>query len=324
MFDTPLYFCVGEYRDGKRLYRVFPIDSVGEAHRVAASLGYRVLLDEAYKSERIQNMEQRFAEAILTAVHVRLHGVENIVSCIRKNLEAAKALERHFLEAEIDEYFPKLLVEPFDLGASDQPVNCHRRPCPWMIEHVILEMKASDEFPKVAPLQVLRLRYAAIALQNQEESPKNQGDFLADGHYDGFVTAVSQDGDHRAGYDKCASHFYWMLKNVMPKLDDAERNVERVMEYAVTSSSSGHIVVALDRIGNRIRWIRKELSCHMTRFIFFNPANDTATYRLTYDTMAQEMQMYAGQLAAIIFPPEATADGTFAKQLPVARGKCLG
>jgi hypothetical protein len=85
MFKNKLFFCFGDYRDRKRKYRIFLVDTVEKAYKVAEALGYKVLVNETYKSEGIRDMEERIAESILSAIPIKLHGIENTVSCVRRN-----------------------------------------------------------------------------------------------------------------------------------------------------------------------------------------------------------------------------------------------
>ena len=143
MFKNKLFFCFGDYRDRKRKYRIFLVDTVEKAHKVAEALGYKVLVDETYKCEGIRDMEERIAESILSAIHIKLHGVENTVSCVRRNKNDTEQLKRHFMTSDIRKYFPKLLEQPVNRGTLAHPLMFHRRDYPWMNDYIIREMLAS-------------------------------------------------------------------------------------------------------------------------------------------------------------------------------------
>lgn len=208
MFENTLYFCFGDYRDGTRRYRIFPVDSVAEAHRAAETLGYRILLDEAPKFEGISDMEERLADAVLSSIHLKLHGIENTVSCVRTSGATAAALERHFMEADIRDYFPKILDKPIDLGESNHPVLISRRPCPWMLDHVECELRTTDRvIPKVASLQVCHSRQSALGLE------ETASDFLQaeeERRYDGIVTAVVHEEGLKRGYLNLSNYLDWI------------------------------------------------------------------------------------------------------------------
>jgi len=156
MFKNKLYFCLGVYRDHKRKYRIFLVDTVEKAHKVAETLGYKVLVDETYKFEGIRDMEERIAESILSAIHVKLHSVENTVSCVRRIKKDTELLKRHFMTSDIRKYFPKLLDQPVNRGTLAFPVMFNRRDYPWMTDFIIREMKAvGQEMPKSWPVRIL-------------------------------------------------------------------------------------------------------------------------------------------------------------------------
>lgn len=155
MFKNKMYFCFGDYRSGKKEYRIFTVDSVEKAHAAAEEIGYKVVTDETVKFEGIADLEERIAQAILSSVHRELHGVENTVSCIRKHREATKALKRHFMKTDMKEYFPKILPEPVVPHPSNPKLNTTKRKHPWVIPYIRQEMEEAFQgvLPKRMPVR---------------------------------------------------------------------------------------------------------------------------------------------------------------------------
>jgi|GEM_PF-3639345 len=160
MFQDKLFFCFGDYRGRKRRYRIFMVNTLEKAHKVAETLGYKVLADETYKCAGIHDMEERIAASILLAIHVKLHGIENTVSCIRRNKNDAEQLKRHFMTSDMSLYFPKILDQPVKkCGTPEFSLVSNRRKHPWMVDYIIREMKAAgllQEKPKTMQMRVVK------------------------------------------------------------------------------------------------------------------------------------------------------------------------
>ena len=168
MFKNKLYFCFGDFRNRKRRYHIFPVDTVEKAYNVVETLGFKVLVDETSKSDDIRNLEERIAESILHALHEELHSVENTVSCIRRSQTDAEALKQHFMKSNIRDYFPKILDQPVKLDIPQMQAWTKRKMHPWMSKYVIREMQAScHEIPEVIPVYIVENPQKAVFGQDE-------------------------------------------------------------------------------------------------------------------------------------------------------------
>ncbi len=302
MLANPLYFCFGDYRGARRRYRIYSANSVDKAHDIAETCGYKVFLDEARKFDGIADMEERLVDAVLSALHVRFHGIENTVTCVRKNIRAAEELERHFMKSEIREYFPKFLDLPLDLGTPDHPVLFYRRPYPWMLPHVIRELKTDHGMsPKVDTMQLVTPRQAAFPLGeditwsfllDEPPSPEN---------YDGFVTAVAQMPLGVQAASNLADYVKWTREFVTPRLNEVQSGIAAAharflsQEMFAQREASRLLQMCLAAFEERVWWLRTELSGKMARFAFFYPELERHEYRPKYTTIIETLCLFITQ-----------------------------
>jgi len=136
------YFCFGDYRSGKKEYRIFKVRSVQDAYKVADALGYEIILDNCNKNNLITDPEERIIVSILETIEAELHGIENVVSCYREEHKEALRLRRHFQNSDISRYFPKLLPQSANSGFSA------RRNYPWIEDYYVEKYKHSPPPPQ--------------------------------------------------------------------------------------------------------------------------------------------------------------------------------
>jgi hypothetical protein len=135
----PIYFCYGDFRSGEKEYRIFKVQSVQDAYNVASELDYEIILDNTLKDNLIRNPTERTIISILETIERYLHGIENVVSCHRVEYGEAQRMKKHFLNADMAEYFPKKLAEPVVLKEHPLPNGEYpiitRRMYSWISEY---------------------------------------------------------------------------------------------------------------------------------------------------------------------------------------------
>lgn len=135
----PAFFCVGDYRSGEKQYRIFKASDVEDALKTAGELGYEVIAEDAVLNPNNKAFIERLVVTILEAIELRLHGVENVVACYRLDYSEAQNMKQHFMNADMNDYFPKLLDEPAIVEGltlpNGEPVFYSRRMYPWITEY---------------------------------------------------------------------------------------------------------------------------------------------------------------------------------------------
>jgi len=169
----PLYFCFGDFRTGEKQYRIFKVQSVNDAYKVADELGYEIILDNAIKANHIADLETRTIVSILTTIETKLKEIENVVSCHREEYDEAQRLKRHFLNSDMSLYFPKKLPAPMetDYVVDGQPMMATWRDYPWILEYWVRKYQAANL--RNIPVRVLNTD--AMIMQNaaiREKTPK--------------------------------------------------------------------------------------------------------------------------------------------------------
>jgi len=143
-----IYFCVGDFRTGKKQYRIFKVRTVDDAYKVADALGYKIVLDDYLKDNFISDPAERDVIAILTAIEMNLKMAENVVSCHREERTEAQRMRRHFLDTDVSEYFPKLLPVPEKIVIDDKTFRLERRTYPWILEYYARKQKSASQVPQ--------------------------------------------------------------------------------------------------------------------------------------------------------------------------------
>lgn len=151
----PIYFCYGDYRTGEKQYRIFKVQSVKDAYKVADELGYEIILDNCIKAAHIADIEERTAVSILETIETKLKSIENVVSCHRAEYDEAQRMKRHFLNSDMSLYFPKKLPEPVptDLVIDGIRVMNDTREHPWITEYWVRKYQESDQ--RGIPIRIL-------------------------------------------------------------------------------------------------------------------------------------------------------------------------
>ena len=129
-----IYFCFGDYRSGKKEYRIFKVRDIEDAYKVADTLGYEVNLDSCFRPGGISDHTERMVVSVLNTLEIKLNMFENVVACYRAEYDEAQRMKRHFLDTDIKEYFPKILAEPIrhDVGIVKTQ---WRREYPWIHDY---------------------------------------------------------------------------------------------------------------------------------------------------------------------------------------------
>jgi len=133
----PIYFCFGDFRTGKKQYRIFNVKNIDDAYYVADELGYTIILDNCIKAVHIDNLEERTVVSILQTIEIKLKEVENVVSCYRVEYSEAQRMKRHFMRSCMSIYFPKILPEPVptDFMVDGKPFMKQYRDMPWISDY---------------------------------------------------------------------------------------------------------------------------------------------------------------------------------------------
>ena len=150
----PIYFCFGDFRTGKKQYRIFKVRSVQDAYDVADELGLEIILDNTMKNNLIANLTERTIVSILNTIHSYFHKIENVVSCYRVEYDEAQRMKRHFINTDMSEYFPKLLETPVEETLSNgETIKIDMRTFPWIVDYWTRLYKKSP--PEVMRIQTI-------------------------------------------------------------------------------------------------------------------------------------------------------------------------
>ena len=150
-----IYFCFGDCRTGEKQYRIFKVNNIDDAYKVADELGYKIILDNCIKAVHIANLKERAIVSILETIHTKLKSIENVVSCHREEYDEAQRMKRHFLNSDMGLYFPKKLAVPVptDLIVDGETTMNDMREHPWITEYWVRKYRQSP--PKGIPVRVL-------------------------------------------------------------------------------------------------------------------------------------------------------------------------
>lgn len=119
-----LYFCCGQYVNGRKEYRIFAVRSMQDVREITAYLGLEAVdPNNCANYTNSPDPEEGLVQSALLIIEMSLHRIENVVCCIRPERSEAERMEQHFMAAEVEEYFPKLL----DDGT--------RRNYPWVVDY---------------------------------------------------------------------------------------------------------------------------------------------------------------------------------------------
>ena len=141
----PIYFCFGDFRTGEKQYRIFKVRNVQDAYNVADELGLEIILDNAMKNNMIANLTERAIVSILNTIHSYFHKIENVVSCYRVEYDEAQRMKRHFMNADMSEYFPKLLETPVEETLPNgKTVKFGMRSFPWIMDYWVRLYKRTN------------------------------------------------------------------------------------------------------------------------------------------------------------------------------------
>ena len=135
-FNMPktYYFCFGDYRSGKKKYRIIKVQNREDAYKVAKETGFRI--SKRDKEEYLSYPEKNVVNGILLFIHIALHGIENVVSCVREEYEEALRMQKHFTESDMSLYFPKFASDPANSDSSpDTELKFARIMNPWILEY---------------------------------------------------------------------------------------------------------------------------------------------------------------------------------------------
>jgi len=168
----PIYFCHGDFRTGKKEYRIFKVQSIEDAYNVADELGYEIVLDNCIKTMHIDDLEARTIVSILQTIEIKLKEVENVVSCYRVEYTEAQRMKRHFMRSSMSIYFPKKLPKPVrDVMIDGRPYMKTMRDYPWVIEYWTQKYKEAN----LRKIPVRTLETSDMIMQNaaiREKTPQ--------------------------------------------------------------------------------------------------------------------------------------------------------
>ena len=167
----PIYFCFGDFRTGKKEYRIFKVRNVQDAYNVADELGLEIILDNTMKDNLIANLTERAIVSILNTIELYFHKIENVVSCYRAEYDEAQRMKQHFMNTDMAEYFPKLLETPVEETLPNgDTVYCERRTFPWVVDYWVHRLKNSP--PDVMRIQTISpddaIIYAAAVREKKQ------------------------------------------------------------------------------------------------------------------------------------------------------------
>jgi hypothetical protein len=171
----PIYFCCGDFRTGEKQYRIFKVQSVDDAYKVADELGYEIIFDNCIKALHIPSIEERTVVSILQTIEIKQKEVDNVVSCYRSEYDEAQRMKRHFLNSDMSLYFPKNRPTPVTIDhlMEGVPVKITRREQPWITEYWM--RKYLDSQQRDIPVRVLEPD--AMLMQNaaiREKKPPEE------------------------------------------------------------------------------------------------------------------------------------------------------
>ena len=168
----PIFFCFGDFRTGEKQYRIFKVQNVEDAYKVADELGYDIVLDNCIKAMYIPNVEERTIISILETIEAKLKDIENVVACHRAEYDEVQRMKQHFLNSDMKLYFPKKLPEPveIDLVVNGQHVLNDKREHPWITEYWVRKYRESEQ----RGITVRVLEPDAMIMQNAAIREKKQ------------------------------------------------------------------------------------------------------------------------------------------------------
>ena len=170
----PIYFCLGDFRSGEKQYRIFKVQNVDDAYNVADELGYEIVLDNCIKAIHIDDFEARTIVSILQTIENKLKNIENVVACSRVEHSEAQRMKRHFMQSDMNLYFPKKLPSPVESGffVNGKPLMKNMRDMPWITEY--WKRKYQEANQRRIPVRMLEPD--AMIMQNaairEKTSPK--------------------------------------------------------------------------------------------------------------------------------------------------------
>ena len=169
----PIYFCYGDFRTGKKQYRIFKVQSVDDAYKVADELGYEIVLDNCIKAIHVPDIEERTVISILQTIETKLKEIENVVSCHRVEYNEAQRMKRHFMRSDMSLYFPKKLPKPvpIDFIVDGKPLMVNTRAMPWITAYWRRKYQEAD----LCEIPVRMLETDDMIMQNaaiREKTPQ--------------------------------------------------------------------------------------------------------------------------------------------------------
>lgn len=148
-----LYFCIGDYRNGSKQYRIVKVREMADVHQIADDLGLEVVLDNCLLLSTSPDYMERMVYSALNAIETKLFSVENVVACHRKEYDEAQRMKQHFLNSDMSLYFPKHLSEPEEFEFDGRRCIRTNRVYPWIIEYYDRKRRANPN--TVVPLRYL-------------------------------------------------------------------------------------------------------------------------------------------------------------------------
>lgn len=130
-----LYFCFGDNRAEERQYRIFKIRDMTDVYELADALGLGTVLVNCQILNVSADRQKCNVISALVAIKGKLNRIENVVACVREEYDEAQRLKQHFLNADMELYFPKLV------GAEDENGLIPRRFYPWIIDYWTRKIK---------------------------------------------------------------------------------------------------------------------------------------------------------------------------------------
>lgn len=145
-----VYFCCGDYRNGEKAYRIFKIRDIQDAFNAAEELGYDVVLDSCFRFDAQSSLMERMVVSILQTLEIKLSMIENVVACTRSEYDEAQRMKQHFMNSDIDLYFPKFLDTPVtetipgSVDSNTMTVTLARRTYPWILDYWKRKIKRGE------------------------------------------------------------------------------------------------------------------------------------------------------------------------------------
>lgn len=157
------YFCVGQYKDGRKKYRIFSVRSGNDIRKITDYLGMeKIDLKSCPRYDQLSSSpKDRLLRSALSLIEMTLHGVENIVACYRTEYDEAKRLRKHFMESDISLYFPKLVSA--DDGSDTVKCRCY----PWIQDYWRKKAENGEEFGNFHNM----FPHSNAAVKNSKKTP---------------------------------------------------------------------------------------------------------------------------------------------------------